>query len=344
MPNTRVPKRKRNLTLADLPRDILEKIHTNASKHHLNDSVSLARSFKAAAEAVPRSRPNKVTSSPEKFQIPPGTRLPGAAEVRELKQRLVFVTKLMRELQRNTLHNTYRSRLERYSAFENTLKEVFQSSRLDTIKRKHLRVEYGGALTTPLRDYRPDRDDREESIRLYINSSNDAIPFSLQLWIHEPGNDPYSRPTSPISFHSVALAITVNQWVWYVIGKTRVDSERKYEDIEPVRAHFPSSVRRIRVNQSRGVLEDWTFRGSVIETQQDMISLVRLLLLVEKTDPGVRLFYGEYGRPSQEVRDVVRRYLPGANRNMMITGNHVIHFHSSRPYTSNSNSNNNNRR
>jgi len=138
-------KRQRNETLANLPRNILEKIHTDLYKRSLRDSQAFAQSFKGAREAIPPTRPNKITNGERKFELPPGVLLPGPAEVRELKQRLVFVTKLLRELQRDAKNHTYTTRKQRYSAFANVLKHVLETNPgLDTIQKPvsytHLRA------------------------------------------------------------------------------------------------------------------------------------------------------------------------------------------------------------
>jgi hypothetical protein len=325
-------KRQRNETLANLPRNILEKIHTDLYKRDLRDSVAFARSFKRAREAIPLTRPNRITNGQRKLQVPPGVLLPGPAEVRELKQRLVFVTKLLRELQRDVKNHTYTTRKQRYSAFANVLKHVLETNPgLDTIQKRHMRTWYtldDYSSITSMRAFRHwgSRDPSSEDIQLHLHSSENVLPFEVQLFIQD-----YSSTT--VSFKQALLTVNVGKWEWAVVGK--ID---RSGDFVPATIHLPMSVRRIRVNRQTG-----NIRALSIRHQQDTIDLIRLIRLMTSTDPNVRWRLMLVPRNNHETQRVFHQVLdmhnlPGRVRNYN-TNNNSNSNTNSNTYVSNSNRN-----
>lgn len=270
-------KRQRDTTLANLPRDILEKIHTNLYKRSLRDSRTFAQSFKRAREAIPMTRPNRITNAERKLQVPPEVLLPGPAEVRELKQRLLFVTKLLRELQRDVKNHTYTTRKQRYSAFANTLKHVLETNpSLDTIQKRHLKTEYlltDYSYITSMRAFRQHGGDPDyhamEVIELRLHSSENVLPFEVYFRIEDD---------TTISFRQAILTVDIGKWEWAVVGNIT-----RGGDYMPAIIDLPMSMRRIRVNRQTGIIPTVEIRH-----QQDTIDLVRLIRLMTSTDPNAR--------------------------------------------------------
>jgi hypothetical protein len=278
-------KRQRNTTLANLPRDILEKIHTNLYKRSLRDSRTFAQSFKRAREAIPMTRPNRITNAERKLQLPPEVLLPGPGEVRELKQRLLFVTKLLRELQRDVKNHTYTTRKQRYSAFANTLKHVLETNpSLDTIQKRHLKTEYtlpDWSCITSMHAFRHLQEDRRlcgQDITLHLYSSEKVLPFEVRLFVDDLSSPISSSDTDEISFKKALLTVKVGQWGWEMVGSTSTWGDANLAAID-----LPMSVRRIRVNRQTGIIHTLEIRH-----QQDTIDLVRLIRLMTSTDPNAR--------------------------------------------------------
>lgn len=305
-------KRQRETTLANLPRNILEKIHTDLYKRSLTDSREFARSFKRAREAIPLTRPNRVTNAEKKIQLPPGVRLPGPAEVRELKQRLLFVTKLLRELQRDAKSANYMTRKQRYSAFANALRHILETNPgLDTIEKRHLGTDYTldtGELVTSMREFRDSGygDEAQERIQLYIKSSKNVLPFTLYLAIE-------STDFEISHFREAVVTVDIGHWEWYMLG----------DNDTPRRINVPLSVHRIRVNRQTGIVCPST-SIETIRHQQDTIDLVRLIRLMKSTDPNVRW----------------RHYLPSYIKNSSVF-HRVVQMHALQGRTRNRNNNSN---
>jgi hypothetical protein len=295
------PKRQRNkTTINNLPENVLEQIHRHAGKRSIRNSVALEAAFKRARRAVPLTRPNRITG-PKKLEYPPEYPLPGDAEVRELKQRLLFITKLLRALQKDAKNAKYKTRLERYTAFKNTLQHIMETNRsFDTITRHHIRTYYasGDDYITSLRNYREDENEEDpvfEDIDLRIESSRHVIPFTVKLDVY--CDDGIEKPSI-----MVYMGHTNDPyWVWTILSL----------DDGPVR--LPMSIRRIRVNQQPGMLESDGF--FTIRHQMDTIDIVRLITLLKKTDPNVRWDKSLNNNKYPSVRHVLTTYFPQNARN-----------------------------
>jgi hypothetical protein len=327
------PKRKRT-TINNIPENVLEQIHGYLATRTPRNSAAFETAFKRAHRAVPQARPNRITNGPKKLEYPEDYPLPGPAEVRELKQRLLFITKLLRALQTDVKNAGYETRLERYTAFKNTLQHILETNRsFDTITRRHMRTMYtlnDGDLINSLREYINGEDVVGEEIQLDIDSSSNVFPFTVRLVIDD-------RHSSTLSFTEATIAICVGKWMWYILGHR---SSRTGMSVIPTRIKLPMSVRRIRVNTQQGILD--TMNNFRIRHQADTVDLVRLIELVKRTDPGAR-----WGVRLSMLRDnpgfyhIIKTY---AHQDHPIPINMVLqqHGHYGRPY--NSNSNNNSRR
>lgn len=324
-------KRKRPTTLNNVPNLVLQQLHTNLAQRNPKNSYALEASFKRARRAVPPSRPDKITNGPNKLMYPKGWPLPGGDDVRELKQRLLFVTKLLRTLQRDVKNAGYTTRRERYTAFHNTMQDILESNHasLDTMTKQHITVEYltpDGDTITNVRKYRRtyDRMTRgcREDIKVLIRSSGNVLPFSLMVQIFE------IHDAQPLSFTSAVMAVSVGPWAWYFWGVplTLLNTQLKLNTIaffDPVTLGLlPLSVRRLRVNQQPGIIvpisksflpAERQLERQRIRHQLDTIHMVRLISLVRQTDPGARVKQRRYpGTP--ELEFLINRYAPSTQR------------------------------
>jgi len=326
------PKRKRT-TINNIPENVLEQIHGHVAKRTPRNSAAFEIAVKRARRAAPRARPDRITNGPKKLEYPVDYPLPGPAEVRELKQRLLFITKLLRALQTDVKNAGYETRLERYTTFKNTLQHILETNRsFDTITKRHLRVEYllnNCRSVTSLRDFRNNRtqDPCHEGIILKIASSRQVLPFTIEVEI----NDLLFSATHPssyrMSFTRAIVHVSMGKWEWYILGR----NDRRFGVIAAVPVRLPMSVRRIRVNQQPGILES---KGNVnIRHQLDTIDLVRLIELLKRTDPGVQ--WKEPVREHPEFHHLLDTYARNSRYR-------VEPVYTLGPY--NSNSNNNNRR
>jgi hypothetical protein len=339
------PKRKRT-SINNIPENVLEQIHNHVARRTPRNSAAFEAAFKRARRATPRARPNRITNGPKKLEYPPDYPLPGPAEVRELKQRLLFITKLLRALQTDVKNAGYETRLERYTAFKNTLQHILETNRsFDTITRRHLRTEYllnNCSSVTTLRyfiNFRT-RDPCYESTILKIKSSRQVLPFTVTLETWSVDQEEYA-----IDFTHASISVDMGKWKWYILGR----EDRYMEDIKTVPVRLPMSVRRIRVNQQPGILQSRIGRNFNIRHQLDTIDLVRLIELVKRTDPFVQWKETPPVRTNPEVRHLLNTYARNSRPRVEPVfennnSNNNTPYRRPGPYNSNSNSNTNNRR
>jgi hypothetical protein len=335
------PKRKRTTTINNIPENVLEQIHGYLTRRTPRNSAAFETAFKRARRAAPRARPNRITNGPQKLEYPADYPLPGPAEVRELKQRLILITKLLRAIQTDVKTAQYSTRLERYTAFKNTLQHILESDRsFDTITKRHIRVRYetNDGFIRSLRSYPRNRweNPEHESIELVIQSSRHVLPFTVVLDIRDPSIGTNNRR---MTFTQATLYVKMGKWEWYILG----DEVAGY--VRPVNVHLPMSVRRIRVNQQPGV---FVSAGNYkIRHQLDTIDLVRLITLLRRTDPNISntSFPNNFIHSDVNLDHIFNTYLLQNNNGQNINPNinrQQQGYLRPRPY--NSNSNNNRRR